>query len=234
MIPAGKHPVIYDNSTYHNQSEGRTQVGSALERHTEGRERPAVQERARELAAASVSANTKRAYEGALRRLRDWLTGRELDDATLAEYLAARFEAGHSPAAANRCPPRFGFAVTRQDVCTAAVGWLTVEAQRYEASRTGEHDGPCRGVSRLLGSGGAPTDPAGQRRGRSATWPDCRATGWKPCGAAAPVSWHPRGRDDGSWLRYAGSQWTLMAAAGCGYHCGATLGALLDARKPMI
>ena len=73
-------------------------MGSALERHTEGRERPAVQERARELAAASVSANTKRAYEGALRRLRDWLTGRELDDATLAEYLAARFEAGHYPA----------------------------------------------------------------------------------------------------------------------------------------
>ena len=42
------------------------------------------------LGAASVSVNTRRAYEGALRRLRDWLAGRPLDDATLAEYLAAR------------------------------------------------------------------------------------------------------------------------------------------------
>ena len=49
---------------------------------------------ARELAAASISANTRRAYEGALRHLQDWLAGRSLDDATLAEYLAARFEAG--------------------------------------------------------------------------------------------------------------------------------------------
>ena len=41
-------------------------MGSALERHTEGRDLPAVRETARELA-ASVSANTRRAYEGALR-----------------------------------------------------------------------------------------------------------------------------------------------------------------------
>ena len=32
--------------------------------------------------------------------IRDWLSGRPLDDATLAEYLAV-FEAGHSPAAAG-------------------------------------------------------------------------------------------------------------------------------------
>ena len=57
-------------------------------------------QRARKLAAASVSVNTRRAYEGALRRLRDWLAGRSLDDSTLAEYLAARFEAGHSPVVA--------------------------------------------------------------------------------------------------------------------------------------
>ena len=75
---------------------------STLERHTAGEGLPAVQARARELAAASVNANTRRAYEGALRRLRDWLAGRLLDDATLAEYLAARFEAGHSPAVAGQ------------------------------------------------------------------------------------------------------------------------------------
>ena len=79
----------------------RTTMGSALERHTAGREALAVQETARELAAASVSASTRRAYEGALRRLQDWLDGRILDDATLAEYLAARFEAVHSPAVAR-------------------------------------------------------------------------------------------------------------------------------------
>ena len=77
-------------------------MGSALERHTAGQGALAVQETARELAAASVSANTRRAYEGALRRLQDWLAGRPLDDATLAEYLAARFEAGHSPAVAGQ------------------------------------------------------------------------------------------------------------------------------------
>ena len=42
------------------------------------------------------------ALEGALRRLHDWRDGRSLDDATLAEYLAARFEAGHSPAVAGQ------------------------------------------------------------------------------------------------------------------------------------
>ena len=68
-------------------------MGSALERHAAGEGLPAVRETARELAAASVSANTRRAYEGALRRLWDWLAGRPLDDATLAEYLAVRVPA---------------------------------------------------------------------------------------------------------------------------------------------
>ncbi len=56
----------------------------------------------RPLAAASVSANIRRAYESALRYLQEWLTSRSLDDAILAEYLAGRFEAGHSPAAAGQ------------------------------------------------------------------------------------------------------------------------------------
>ena len=37
-------------------------MGSALERHAAGRDLPAVREKARELATASVSANTRRAY----------------------------------------------------------------------------------------------------------------------------------------------------------------------------
>ena len=42
-----------------------------------------------EAKAISTSPRHRRAYEGALRRLQDWLDGR-----TLAEYLAARFGAG--------------------------------------------------------------------------------------------------------------------------------------------
>ena len=49
---------------------------------------------ARRLVEASVSANTRRAYAGALRRLDAWLAGRELHDVTLAAYLAELHDAG--------------------------------------------------------------------------------------------------------------------------------------------
>ena len=42
---------------------------------------------ARELAAASISANTRTAYQGQLQRLYDYLDGQPLTDETLAEYL---------------------------------------------------------------------------------------------------------------------------------------------------
>ena len=42
---------------------------------------------ARRLVDASVSANTCRAYAGALGQLDAWLDGRKLDDAALAAYL---------------------------------------------------------------------------------------------------------------------------------------------------
>ena len=48
---------------------------TALERHAAGQEALAVRETASGLAAASVSANTRRAYEGALRPFRDWTAG---------------------------------------------------------------------------------------------------------------------------------------------------------------
>ena len=54
-------------------------MGSVLERHAEGQGALAVRERARELGAASVSANTRRTYEGALRRLQNWLAGHSAD-----------------------------------------------------------------------------------------------------------------------------------------------------------
>ena len=56
---------------------------------------------ARRLADASVSANTRRAYLGALARLDAWLDGRALDDASLAAYLAVLHDAGRAPASAS-------------------------------------------------------------------------------------------------------------------------------------
>ena len=61
----------------------------------------AMPEVARELADASISANTRRAYGGAMRRLQDHLDGAPLTDASLAAYLSALFEAGCSPATAS-------------------------------------------------------------------------------------------------------------------------------------
>ena len=55
---------------------------------------------ARRLVNASVSANTRRAYVGALRRLDAWLAGLRLDDAALAAYLGALHDAGRAPASA--------------------------------------------------------------------------------------------------------------------------------------
>ena len=43
---------------------------------------------ARRLVDASVSANTRRGYAGALSQLDAWLNSRQLDDAALAAYLA--------------------------------------------------------------------------------------------------------------------------------------------------
>ena len=56
---------------------------------------------AHRLAAASLSANTRRAYSGALRRLDAWLAGRALKDATLAGYLAELHEQGRAPSSAS-------------------------------------------------------------------------------------------------------------------------------------
>ena len=56
---------------------------------------------AAELAAASISANTQRAFAGVMRRLQDHLYSAPLTDASLATYLSTLFEAGRSPATAS-------------------------------------------------------------------------------------------------------------------------------------
>ena len=55
---------------------------------------------ARRLVDASLSPHTRRVYAGALRRLDAWLDGRELDDGTLALYLAGLHDAGRATASA--------------------------------------------------------------------------------------------------------------------------------------
>ena len=55
---------------------------------------------ARRLVDASVSANTRRAYAGALGQLDAWLAGRPLDDAALAAYLAELHDAGRAASSA--------------------------------------------------------------------------------------------------------------------------------------
>ena len=55
---------------------------------------------ARRLVDASVSANTRRAYAGALRRLDAWLAGRPLDDVSLAAYIAELYDGGRASSSA--------------------------------------------------------------------------------------------------------------------------------------
>ena len=133
-------------------------MGSALERHAAGQGALAVLETARELAAASVSANTRRAYEGALDRLRDWLDGRTLDDATLAEYLADRFEAGHSPAAAGQV--------------VAAVRFYAKLGGPVVPGRAGHRAGAGRVPARRTGPGAGGGRPVGAGRTPRPRWPE--------------------------------------------------------------
>lgn len=59
--------------------------------------------RVADLAAASLSKNTRRAYQGALQRLQDYLDTHDatLTDGWLASYLASLFRRGRSPASAS-------------------------------------------------------------------------------------------------------------------------------------
>ena len=50
---------------------------------------------------ANVSDNTLKAYEHATRKLEDWLDGRTLNDAVLAEYIRFLHTEGKSPATIN-------------------------------------------------------------------------------------------------------------------------------------
>ena len=83
----------------------------------------------RRLADASISLNTRRAYLGALARLDAWRGTAPVDDASLAVYLGAIFEAGRAPA-------------------TAA---MAVAAVRFRAKLAGQPDPAGEAPARVLG-----------------------------------------------------------------------------------
>ena len=82
----------------------------------------------RRLVNASVSDNTRRAYAGALSQLDAWLDGPQLDDASLAAYLAELHDAGRAASSAA----------------------MTVAAARFRARLAGQADPAGEQTARVL------------------------------------------------------------------------------------
>ena len=80
------------------------------------------------LVEASISDNTRRAYAGALGQLDAWLTGRRLDDAALAAYLAELHDAGRAASSAA----------------------MAVAAARFRARLAGQNDPSGEATARVL------------------------------------------------------------------------------------
>ena len=99
-------------------------------------------ERVADLAAASLSKNTRRAYRGALQRLQHYLdkNGASLTDGWLASYLASLFHRGRSPSSAS----------------------MVVAAVRFRAKATGEPSPAGPATDRVL----AGFRREGRQRGR--------------------------------------------------------------------
>ena len=135
----------------------------------------------RQLADASLSVNTRRAYAGALRRLDAWRGPAPLTDASLGVYLGALFEAGRAPA-------------------TAA---LAVAAVRFRAKLAGQPAPAGAATARVLG--GYRRTAADRGRGQAAPLradglAAILATAARPRtdgrGVESPTTAHRRGRLD--------------------------------------
>ena len=115
---------------------------------------------AQALAAASISANTRRAYTAALGRLDTWLAemGVPLSDPALAEYLSELFEAGKAP----------------------AVAALVVAAVKFRAKLTGTDAPVGPATARVL----AGFRRAGRTRGRG----QVEGVRWEQADAAAALA----------------------------------------------
>ena len=115
---------------------------------------------AQALAAASISANTRRAYTAALGRLDTWLAdmGVPLSDPALAEYLSELFETGKAP----------------------AVAALVVAAVKFRAKLTGTESPVGPATARVL----AGFRRAGRTRGRG----QVEGVRWEQADAAAALA----------------------------------------------
>ena len=113
---------------------------------------------ARRLVEASVSENTRRAYAGSLRRLDAWLDGRELDDVTLAAYLAELHDAGRASSSAS----------------------MAVAAACFRAKLAGQPTPAGVRTARVLA--GYRQTAADRGRGQARPW----SRTWPPCSPPAP------------------------------------------------
>ena len=108
---------------------------------------------ARRLVDASVSANTRQAYAGALGRLDAWLDGRQIDDAALAAYLAELHDAGRAASSAA----------------------MAVAAARFRARLAGEPSPAGEATARVLAGYRRTTAERGRGQARPSTAADLAA-----------------------------------------------------------
>ena len=119
---------------------------------------PALTAAAADLAAASLAPATRRAYRAALGRLDSWRAGRELSDATLADYLAGLHAAGRSPQVAAQ----------------------VVQAVRWIASATGRPDPRGPATKRVMAGI--------RREGRGRGTGQVAGVRWEQADAAAAIA----------------------------------------------
>ena len=105
---------------------------------------------ARRLVEASVAANTRRAYTGALRLLDAWLDGRQLDDAALATYLGHLYDQGRAAASAA----------------------IAVAAVRFRARLAGDPDPSGEATARVLAGFRRTTTDRGRGQAAAMTYDD--------------------------------------------------------------
>ena len=132
-------------------------------------ERPAST--ARRLAAASLSPNTRRAYAGALTVSTPGSTRRDLDDATLALYLAELHDAGRAPASAALAVAAAGFRARARGPAAPGRPADSPRARRLPADRRRARPWPGAAVRRRGPRGRARPPAPGHAREAAASSP---------------------------------------------------------------
>ncbi|MCY4159693.1 MAG: tyrosine-type recombinase/integrase [Bacteroidetes bacterium] len=98
-----------------------------------------LSEATKKLILSSLSENTKKIYAGALKKLEAWLSGRELTDALLAQYLAHCHEQGLAPSTIALIPAavRFSARLTGKTPPIAVLTERTLAGIRREGKHRG-------------------------------------------------------------------------------------------------